>query len=82
VKELKEGLKLIMTQLESILTEEQVTKIESVGNEFDPNFHQAVMTSNDETLEDDIVSEEFQVGYMYKDRILRPSMVKVNKKGE
>jgi molecular chaperone GrpE len=82
VKELKEGLKLIMTQLESILTEEQVTKIESVGNEFDPNFHQAVMTSNDESLDDDIVSEEFQVGYMYKDRILRPSMVKVNKKGE
>jgi molecular chaperone GrpE len=79
---LKEGLTLIMSQLNSILEEENVKKIESVGKEFDPNFHQAVMTSNEEDLEDDIVAEEFQIGYMYKDRVLRPSMVKVNKKGE
>lgn len=78
---LKEGLQLIMNQLNSILEEEQVTKIEAVGKEFDPNYHQAVMTANDEDIEDDHVTEEFQTGYMYKDRILRPSMVKVNKKG-
>lgn len=78
---LKEGLQLIMNQLNSILEEEQVTKIEAVGKEFDPNYHQAVMTENDEDIEDDHVTEEFQTGYMYKDRILRPSMVKVNKKG-
>lgn len=79
---LKEGLTMIMSQLSSILEEESVKKIESVGKEFDPNFHQAVMTSNEEDIEDDIVAEEFQTGYMYKDRVLRPSMVKVNKKGE
>lgn len=78
---LKEGLTMIMTQLNSILEEEKVTKIESVGKEFDPNYHQAVMTGADDEIEDDHVSEEFQTGYMYKDRILRPSMVKVNKKG-
>ncbi len=76
---LKEGLSLIMSQLNSILEDESVKKIESVGKEFDPNFHQAVMTSNEADLEDDIVAEEFQTGYMYKDRVLRPSMVKVNK---
>ncbi len=78
-KGLKEGLTLIMSQLSSILEDESVKKIESVGKEFDPNFHQAVMTSNEADLDDDIVAEEFQIGYMYKDRVLRPSMVKVNK---
>ena len=78
---LKDDLKQIMTQLNKILEEEQVAKIEAVGQEFDPNYHQAVMTGDDDEIEDDHVSEEFQTGYMYKDRILRPSMVKVNKKG-
>jgi len=82
VKVLKEGLNVIMTQFHNILTEERVEKIEALHAEFDPNFHQAVMTSTEEGLEDDVVSEVFQTGYTYKERILRPSMVKVNKKGE
>ncbi len=82
LKELKDGLVMIMNQLSTIFDEEKVVLIESVGKEFDPNYHQAVMTGDDEEYENDIVSEEFQKGYMYKDRMLRPSMVKVNKKGE
>lgn len=82
VTELKDGLKMIMAQLTQILTEERVDKVDALNKEFDPNFHQAVMTGEDPDLDDNVVSEEFQPGYMYKDRILRPSMVKVNKKGE
>ena len=51
----------------------------SGGNEFDPNLHQAVMQTEDEDFGSNIVVEEFQKGYILKDRVVRPSMVKVNK---
>ena len=54
-----------------------VTPIEAVGQEFDPNFHNAVMHAEDEELGENTVSEEFQKGYKYKDAVLRHSMVKV-----
>ena len=52
--------------------------IEAVGKEFDPHFHQAVMQAEEEDYGSNIVVEEFQKGYMLKDRVIRPSMVKVN----
>ena len=51
--------------------------IEAVGNEFDPDFHNAVMHVEDEEVGENIVVEEFQKGYMYKDSVVRHSMVKV-----
>ena len=71
------GMEMIYKQLITVLTDLGVTHIEAVGQEFDPNFHNAVMHAEDEELGENTVSEEFQKGYKYKDAVLRHSMVKV-----
>ena len=71
------GMEMIYKQLITVLTDLGVTPIEAVGQEFDPNFHNAVMHAEDEELGETTVSEEFQKGYKYKDAVLRHSMVKV-----
>lgn len=65
--------KQMMTTLEGI----GVKPIEAVGNEFDPNLHNAVMHVEDDNFGENIVCEEFQKGYMYRDTVVRHSMVKV-----
>jgi molecular chaperone GrpE len=77
-KTLLQGMEMVYRGLVEALKKEGVEAIESVGKEFDPNFHQAVMTGEDENFGSNIVIEEFQKGYMLKDRVIRPSMVKVN----
>ena len=71
------GMEMIYKQLITVLSDLGVTPIEAVGQEFDPNFHNAVMHAEDEGLGENTVSEEFQKGYKYKDAVLRHSMVKV-----
>ncbi len=71
------GMEMIYKQLITVLTDLGVTTIEAVGQEFDPNLHNAVMYAEDEELGENIVAEEFQKGYKYKDTVLRHSMVKV-----
>ena len=71
------GMEMIYKQLMSALTELGVTPIEAKGKEFDPNFHNAVMHVDDEELGENIIVEELQKGYQYKDVVLRYSMVKV-----
>ena len=71
------GMEMIYKQLITVLTDLGVTPIEAVGQEFDPNVHNAVMHAEDEELGENTVSEEFQKGYKYKDAVLRHSMVKV-----
>ncbi len=71
------GMEMIYKQLMSALTELGVTPIEAMGKEFDPNFHNAVMHVDDEELGENIIVEELQKGYQYKDVVLRYSMVKV-----
>ena len=71
------GMEMIYKQLITVLTDLGVTPIEAVGQEIDPNFHNAVMHAEDEELGENTVSEEFQKGYKYKDAVLRHSMVKV-----
>ena len=68
------GMEMIYKQLITVLTDLGVTPIEAVGQEFDPNFHNAVMHAEDEELGENTVSEEFQKGYKYKDAVLRHSM--------
>lgn len=75
---LKQGLEMVYRSLLDALKNEGVEVIESVGKEFDPHLHQAVMQAEDENFGPNIVVEEFQKGYMLKDRIVRPAMVKVN----
>lgn len=72
------GMKMIYNNLLDALKKEGVKEIEAVGKEFDPRVHQAVMQVNEEGYESNIVVEVLQKGYMLKDRIIRPSMVKVN----
>lgn len=72
-----DGMNKIYRQLMTALTDLGVTPIEAVGKEFDPNFHNAVMHVEDEELGENVVAEEFQKGYSYKDSVIRHSMVKV-----
>lgn len=72
-----DGMMKIYKQLTSMLTDLGVTPIEAVGKEFDPDFHNAVMHTEDESVGENIVVEEFQKGYLYKDSVVRHSMVKV-----
>jgi len=72
-----QGIEKIYKQLLTVLDEAGVKPIEAVGKEFDPNFHNAVMHAEDEAFGENIVAEEFQKGYMYRDSVVRHSMVKV-----
>jgi len=74
---LAQGYNMIYKQLMTLLDDMGVKPIEAVGKPFDPNYHNAVMHSEDENLGENIVAEEFQKGYMYKDMIVRHSMVRV-----
>lgn len=72
-----QGMEKIYKQLITTLEGIEVKPIEAVGQPFDPNFHNAVMHVEDENLGENIVAEEFQKGYMYRDSVVRHSMVKV-----
>lgn len=72
-----QGIEKIYKQLVTTLEAAGVKQIEAVGKEFDPDFHNAVMHSEDEEYGENIVSEEFQKGYMYRETVVRHSMVKV-----
>ena len=72
-----QGMDKVYKQMMTTLAEAGVKPIEAVGQEFDPNFHNAVMHVEDENLGENIVAEEFQKGYMYRDSVVRHSMVKV-----
>ena len=72
-----EGMEKIYKQLMTTLEGIGVKPIEAVGQEFNPDFHNAVMHVEDEELGENIIAEEFQKGYMYRDSVVRHSMVKV-----
>ncbi|MFU8794534.1 MAG: nucleotide exchange factor GrpE, partial [Dethiobacteria bacterium] len=74
-----EGQEMIRKQLIQILEQEGVSLIEAEGEPFDPNCHHAVMQVESEEVEPGTVIEELQKGYRHRQRILRPSMVKVCK---
>jgi molecular chaperone GrpE len=77
-KSLLKGMEMVYQSLIDALKKEGIEPIEAVGQEFDPHRHQAVMQDNDENYGSNIVVAELQKGYMLKDRVIRPSMVKVN----
>ena len=72
-----QGIEQIYKQFTTALEEVGVTPIEAVGKEFNPEYHNAVMHGEDENYGDNIISDEFQKGYMYKESVVRHSMVKV-----
>ena len=78
VSKFLEGFKLIYTNMINILNKFDVKEINAEGVEFDPEYHHAVLTDHDENKPSGVVLEVLQKGYLYKDRVIRPAMVKVN----
>ncbi len=72
-----DGMDKVYKQMVKALEEAGVTPIEAVGKEFDPNLHNAVMHGEDDSLGENIIAEEYQKGYKYRDSVVRYSMVKV-----
>jgi molecular chaperone GrpE len=76
------GMEMIYAQLFEILEDEGLRKIESSGKRFDPYYHEVLMTEQDNKKDDEIILEELQKGFMFNDKVLRYSKVKVNKRAE
>lgn len=72
-----DGMEMIYKQFQKALEEAGVKPIEAVGEVFDPNFHNAVMHIDDESLGENVVAQELLKGYMYRDSVVRHSMVQV-----
>ena len=72
------GVNMIFRQLEGVLKSEGLTAMETVGQPFNPDYHQAIMQVESEEYEEGVVTEEIQKGYLLKDKVLRPAMVKVS----
>ena len=77
-KALYDGVALVEKQMKEVLTKLEITEIPALGEQFNPNVHNAVLHIEDETVDDNTVVEEFMKGYIYKNaRVVRHSMVKV-----
>lgn len=72
-----QGMNLIYKQMTKTMEDMGITVIEAQGKEFNPELHNAVMHEDNEELGENIVSQELQKGYKYRDTVIRPSMVKV-----
>lgn len=79
VESLLEGVELTRNGLMATLEKYGVKAIESAGQPFDPNIHEAIAMEETEEIEPNMVLREFQKGYLYKDRLLRPAKVIVSK---
>ena len=77
-REFLKGFAMIYTNILNILEANEVKEIASLNETFDPEVHQAVLTEKSEDVESGIVIEVLQKGYKYKDKVLRPAMVKVS----
>ena len=75
----QKGFDMIYAGLRSVLDKYEVKEIECLGLEFDPMYHQAVLTDHIDGKKDNEIIEVMQKGYTYKDKVIRPAMVKVNK---
>ena len=73
-----EGMKMIFKQLTGVLENAGLEEINALGEDFDPNFHNAVMTEDNADYDSGKVTEVMQKGYMLNKKVIRPSMVKVN----
>ncbi|WP_330395050.1 nucleotide exchange factor GrpE [Oribacterium sp. C9] len=73
------GVQGIYKQIQKMFEDLQVKAIKAEGEKFDPNLHNAVMTDTESDVEEDIITQDLQKGYTYKDQVVRHSMVKVKK---
>jgi len=77
-KNFMQGFKIIKDQFVKALEDEGVSEVDALNEEYDPNFHQAIMTEKVEGTEPNMVIEVLQKGYMFKDRLVRPAIVKIS----
>ena len=82
ISNLIDGLLMVKKELSNTLEKNGITKIDSLNKKFDPNLHQAMMEIENDELDEGIVVQEIQPGYMMHDRLLRPAMVGVSKKSK
>jgi len=75
---LTKGVEMVLKQMMQVLEKEGVTQIKSVGERFDPFYHEAVQKEENSDRPPETVLEEYQKGYIYKGKVIRPSMVKVS----
>lgn len=75
---LYKGVEMIFRQMEQVLEQEGVSAMDTVGQPFNPEFHQAIMQVDSDEHEEGIIVEEVMKGYVLKDKVLRPAMVKVS----
>ena len=73
-----EGYKMVYCSIQNILEKFEVKAIDGANKPFDPNYHNAVMMEAKEGVEPGMVIEVLQKGYLYKDKVIRPAMVKVS----
>jgi molecular chaperone GrpE len=78
VKQFVQGFEMIKKQFIKALENEGVSEIDALDADYDPNFHQAIMTEKKDGVEPNKVTEVLQKGYMFKDRVIRPAMVKIS----
>lgn len=78
-QELVTGITLIYQKLKDTLKEQGLKPVHSLGKKFDPNFHEALLVEHNENSEENLIIEEWRKGYIFKERLLRPAQVKVNK---
>lgn len=78
IKQFVQGFEMIKNQLSKLLGEEGVSEIDALDEEYDPNFHQAIMTEKIEGTEANKVISVLQKGYLFKDRLIRPAIVKIS----
>jgi molecular chaperone GrpE len=81
IQSYRKGVEMIFSQLQRVLEAEGLSPIPAVGEHFDPYYHEAVLTAQGD-YEDDTILEELEKGYLLNNRVLRPSKVKVGKRGE
>lgn len=75
-----EGLEGILKNFDSLLRSEGVMEIETIGTPFDPNVHDAIGFSHQDEIEENIVTKEIRKGYMFNNKVLRPSLVLISRK--
>jgi molecular chaperone GrpE len=75
-----EGVKMIFNRMRDLLKKQGLRPIKTKGEEFDPHLHQAVGTADSKKYPDNLIVEEMRRGYILNDKVLRPAVVKVNKR--
>jgi molecular chaperone GrpE len=71
---------MVYKELMKTLKDEGLKEIEAEGKPFDPKYHHGVAIGNEEDVDDQVVLDVFQKGYMYKDKVIRAAMVRINQK--